>query len=89
MTDLKQDFENIIEAVKSSKIDFQPNNSQKLKLYAFFKQATVGDVKGECPSIIQMVDRAKWQAWNAIKGMDVNKAMESYIKTIKPDYSAS
>ena len=86
MADLKQDFEAMIEAVKNGTVDFQPSNPQKLKLYAFFKQATIGDVKGESPSMVQMVERAKWQAWNAIKGMDSNKAMESYIKVITPDY---
>ena len=89
MANLKQDFDNIIEAVKIGSVDFQPNNQQKLKLYGFFKQATLGDVKGECPSAIQMVERAKWMAWSAIKGMDSNKAMESYIKIIQPDYQVS
>ena len=80
MSDLQQQFEQMVTAVRDATIEFSPNNAQKLKLYAFYKQSIEGDVKGECPSIINMVDRAKWQAWNAIKGMTPEKAMEGYLK---------
>ncbi len=78
--ELQTKFDQMVTAVRDATIEFKPNNTQKLKLYAFYKQATQGDVAGECPSIINMIERAKWQAWNAIKGMDKNKAMESYLK---------
>ena len=80
MSDLQQRFEQMVTAVRNATIDFTPNNTQKLKLYAFYKQATVGDVEGECPSVIHMVERAKWQAWKAVKGMSAEKAMEGYLK---------
>ena len=83
MSDLQQKFEQMVTAVRDATIDFSPNNTQKLKLYAFYKQATVGDVEGECPTVIHMVDRAKWQAWNAIKGMDKDAAMEGYLKVFE------
>ena len=83
MSDLQQRFEAMVAAVRDATIDFSPNNTQKLKLYAFYKQATAGDVTGECPTVIHMVDRAKWQAWNAIKGMDKDSAMEGYLKVFE------
>lgn len=76
---LEQKFQNMVVAVKDATIDFQPSNNQKLKLYAFYKQATVGDVEGDCPSIINMVERAKWSAWNAIKGKSKEDAMAGYL----------
>ena len=79
MSDIQQQFENMVTAVRDATIDFKPDNTQKLKLYAFYKQATEGDVQGECPSIVSLVERAKWQAWNAIKGMSREKAMEGYL----------
>ena len=82
-TDLNVKFENLVQQVRDATIDFKPNNTQKLKLYAFYKQATEGDVNGDCPSIVNMVDRAKWQAWKAIKGMAKDKAMEGYIKVFE------
>lgn len=83
MSDLQQRFEDMVKAVRDATIDFTPNNTQKLKLYAFYKQATTGDVEGECPGVIHMVERAKWQAWKAIKGMDKDKAMEGYLKVFE------
>lgn len=86
MADLQQEFDKMLAAVRDGHVkaangeDFKPNNAQKLKLYAFYKQAIEGDVQGECPSIVNMVERAKWQAWNAIKGMSKEKAMEGYLK---------
>lgn len=83
MNELEQKFTEMVEAVKNATINFQPNNTEKLKLYAFYKQATVGDVEGECPSIINMVERAKWNAWNAIKGWTKDKAMQAYVDMLK------
>lgn len=82
-SDLKNKFDEMVKAVRDATIDFNPNNSQKLKLYAFYKQATEGDVKGECPSIVNMVERAKWQAWNAIKGKSSEDAMQGYLKVFE------
>lgn len=79
MSNLEQRFDEMVIAVRDATIDFTPDNTQKLKLYAFYKQSTEGDVKGECPSIVNLVERAKWQAWNAIKGMSKDKAMEGYL----------
>lgn len=83
MSDLQQRFDDMVKAVRDATIEFNPNNTQKLKLYAFYKQATEGDVQGECPSVIHMVERAKWQSWKAIKGMDKDKAMEGYLKVFE------
>lgn len=83
MSNLKQEFEDMVTAVRDATVKFEPNNTEKLKLYAFFKQATTGDVEGSCPSVINMVERAKWSAWNAIKGWDAEKAMQAYIDLIK------
>lgn len=84
MSDIQKRFEDMVDAVKNATIDFKPDNTQKLKLYAFYKQATVGDVQGECPGVFNMVERAKWSAWNAIKGWSAEKAMEGYLKVFEP-----
>lgn len=82
MTELtvEQKFQEMLILVKEAKIDFTPNNTQKLKLYAFYKQATEGDISTPTPGVFNMVERAKWNAWNAIKGLDKTQAMEGYLK---------
>ena len=41
-------------------------------------QATVGDVEGSQPWAVQMEARAKWDAWNSVKGMPKEEAMKQY-----------
>merc|ERR1712167_498654 len=57
----------------------ESSNAQKLELYGLYKQATVGDVTGSQPWAVQLEARAKWDAWNAIKGMSKEQAMQEYI----------
>lgn len=54
-------------------------NEEKLHAYSLYKQATVGDVQGSQPWAVQLEARAKWDAWNANKGMSKEDAMKAYI----------
>ena len=45
-------------------------------------QATVGDVEGTQPWAVQMEARAKWDAWNSVKGMAKEEAMKQYIDIV-------
>ncbi|MCU0924033.1 MAG: acyl-CoA-binding protein [Burkholderiaceae bacterium] len=80
MSDLKKKFE---QAVADSKnLPERPDNQTLLKLYALFKQASSGDVDGKRPGFTDMVGRAKWDAWNEIKGTGTDDAMKQYIALI-------
>jgi diazepam-binding inhibitor (GABA receptor modulator, acyl-CoA-binding protein) len=80
MADLTKSFE---QAVADSKnLPDRPDNSTLLKLYALYKQGSAGDVDGKRPGFTDMVGRAKWDAWNEIKGTDQNTAMQQYIDLI-------
>jgi diazepam-binding inhibitor (GABA receptor modulating acyl-CoA-binding protein) len=80
MSDLKTKFE---QAVASSKtLPDRPDNQTLLKLYALYKQATSGDVEGKRPGFTDMVGRAKWDAWNELKGTVADDAMTQYIGLI-------
>lgn len=49
-------------------------------------QATEGDVKGQQPWAVQLEARAKWDAWNSIKGMSKEEAMQNYVELMEdPD----
>lgn len=81
MSDLKTKFE---QAVADSKnLPDRPDNATLLKLYALFKQATSGDVDGKRPGFSDMVGRAKWDAWNEIKGTTSEAAMTQYVGLIE------
>ena len=81
MSDLKAKFE---QAVADSKaLPERPDNQTLLKLYALYKQGTTGDVDGKRPGFTDMVGRAKWDAWNEIKGLSNDDAMKQYVSLIE------
>jgi diazepam-binding inhibitor (GABA receptor modulator, acyl-CoA-binding protein) len=81
MPDLRKQFDDAATAILKAKKD--PGNDLKLKLYAHFKQATEGDVKGDKPGFTDFVNRAKYEAWAKLKGTSPDEAMKAYIKLVE------
>ncbi|MFM9881497.1 MAG: acyl-CoA-binding protein [Burkholderiales bacterium] len=81
MATLKKQFEDAGIAVKSLRED--PGNDVKLQLYALFKQGTEGDVAGKRPGFTDMIGRAKYDAWAAVKGTSQDDAMQRYVDLVK------
>ena len=81
MADLKADF---LSAVSDSKqLPEKPDNMTLLKIYSLYKQATEGDVDGKRPGFTDMVGRAKFDAWDGVKGMSKDDAMQEYVDLIE------
>ena len=81
MSDLQAKFE---AAVASSKnLSERPDNATLLKIYALYKQATAGDNADKKPGFGDMVGRAKWDAWNALKGTSNDDAMQQYVDLVE------
>ncbi len=76
---LRSKFEDLVHRVKDKQVNKQPTQTEKLKLYAWYKQATEGDVTGEAPSGFDIVGKAKHKAWSEIKGMSQEMAMQKYL----------
>ncbi|CAJ0583176.1 unnamed protein product, partial [Mesorhabditis spiculigera] len=62
------------------------SNEEKLKYYAYFKQVTVGDVNTERPGMFSFVEKAKWDAWNGVKGTSKEEAMQKYIDCVNQSF---
>ena len=80
MSDLKAQFE--AAAASSKNLTSRPDNATMLQLYALFKQGGVGDNTDKKPGFSDMVGRAKWDAWNGVKGTETAAAMQDYIDLI-------
>ncbi|PPE72358.1 acyl-CoA-binding protein [Solimonas fluminis] len=80
MADLKAAFAQAQIDVKT--ITKRPSNDDFLALYSLFKQANEGDVKGSRPGMLDMVGRAKYDAWAKLKGTGADKAMQQYIDKV-------
>ncbi len=83
MSDIKQKFEATVDYVQNGEGDFQPSNELKLKMYSLFKQATEGDVSGKKPGMMDFVARAKYTAWEELKGISKEDAMQRYIDAVE------
>jgi acyl-CoA-binding protein len=57
-------------------------NDVMLELYALYKQATVGDVTGDRPGMMDLRGRAKYDAWGKRKGMAKDAAMQAYVDLV-------
>ena len=81
MADLKMKFE--AAAANSKNLSERPDNATLLKIYALYKQGSVGDNTDKKPGFGDMVGRAKWDAWNGLKGTSQDDAMQQYIDLIE------
>lgn len=66
----------------SKNLSERPDNMTMLKMYAFFKQGSKGDATGERPGFTDMIGRAKFDAWEALKGTSPDDAMQQYIDLV-------
>jgi diazepam-binding inhibitor (GABA receptor modulator, acyl-CoA-binding protein) len=81
MSDLKRRFD--VAAADSKNLSEALGNDMKLKLYGLFKQAGAGDVTGSRPGFADIVGRAKYDAWAAVKGTHTEDAMQQYIDLVE------
>ena len=68
---------------ESKNLPERPDNMTLLKIYALYKQGSSGDVAGERPGMTDFVNRAKYDAWAALKGTSQEDAMQQYIDLIE------
>ena len=80
MSELKAKFEAAV--ANSKNLSERPDNATLLKLYALYKQGSVGDNAEKRPGFSDMVGRAKWDAWAACKGTTQDAAMQQYVDLI-------
>ena len=81
MSDLQTQFEAAV--ANSKNLTERPDNMTLLKLYALYKQGSVGDNADKKPGFSDMVGRAKWDAWNGLKGTSSTDAMQQYVDLIE------
>ena len=81
MSKLEKEFEQC--AVEVNDLPERPCNEDLLSLYAYYKQATKGDVTGKRPGMLNIAGRAKYDAWAEIEGTEAEVAMQHYIDLVR------
>ena len=77
---LQAEFDAAVAA--SKELTQRPDNATLLKLYGLYKQGSAGDNSSTKPGFADLVGRAKWDAWAALKGTDPDEAKRRYIELI-------
>ena len=80
MSDIQAQFEAAAQAAQN--LPRRPDNETLLRIYALYKQATVGDAVGARPGFTDFVGRAKHDAWAKLKGTAKDQAMRDYIALV-------
>lgn len=60
----------------------RPSNDDMLALYSLYKQGSEGDAKGSRPGMLDVVGRAKFDAWAKLKGTPKDVAMQRYVDKV-------
>ncbi len=68
--------------VRVKQLTKTPSNEELLDLYALYKQATLGDVQGSRPGMLDFKGRAKYDAWAARKSTIKDDAMRAYVELV-------
>lgn len=79
--ELNELFEKAVTESKS--LAQKPDNETLLRLYSLYKQATAGDNNAEPPTnMFDFVNKAKHDAWSALKGKSSADAMNEYVALV-------
>ncbi|XP_045045016.2 enoyl-CoA delta isomerase 2 isoform X3 [Desmodus rotundus] len=87
MRSSQEEFENAVNQVELLKKD--PGSEVKLKLYALYKQATEGPCNMPKPGVFDFINKAKWDAWNALGSLPKETARQSYVDLVSSLSSSS
>ena len=80
--ELKEKFEQAV--AESKHLSERPSNDTLLMLYSLYKQATEGDVNNYPPANpFDFVAKAKYQAWESLKGKSKENAMTEYVGLVE------
>ena len=80
-TELEATFNEAADAIRESGTGL--DNDTMLRLYGLYKQSTQGPCNVPKPGLFQFTARAKWDAWDKLKGTDPKDAMQQYIDLIE------
>jgi diazepam-binding inhibitor (GABA receptor modulator, acyl-CoA-binding protein) len=80
--ELKEQFDKAV--ADSKQLPSKPDNETLLKLYSLYKQSVDGDINIEPPSnMFDFVGKAKYDAWESLKGKGSEDAMNEYIALVE------
>ncbi|CCF72696.1 diazepam-binding inhibitor (GABA receptor modulator) [Babesia microti strain RI] len=78
---MEETFKTAVEHIRHATY-ISVSNQDKLLLYAYYKQAMVGNCNVDKPGLLDFTGRAKWDAWNSVSGKSKQEAMDAYVQLV-------
>ncbi|KII85130.1 hypothetical protein PLICRDRAFT_31919 [Plicaturopsis crispa FD-325 SS-3] len=77
-------FDKAVAIVQSLPKDgpIKPTQAEQLFFYQYYKQAKEGDVNTARPGLMDFTGKAKWDAWNGVKGTSKEDAQAKYVEKL-------
>nr|CAB3219679.1 acyl-CoA-binding domain-containing protein 5 [Phallusia mammillata] len=84
MADVQTKFKAALDVIQSLPKDgpYRPAPNMLLMFYAYYKQATEGPCNKPKPWSFDVINKAKWDAWNKLGNMTQETAMDNYVKEL-------
>ncbi|XP_064225483.1 acyl-CoA-binding protein-like [Aotus nancymaae] len=60
----------------------KPADDEVLFIYGHYRQAAVGDINTEQPGMLDFNGKAKWNAWNELKGPTQEDATKAHVNRV-------
>lgn len=84
MNDLEETFNLAVNYIRNNHSKF--GKDDLLKIYAYYKQATVGKCNTSRPGLFNFQEKQKWDSWNNLGEMSVQEAQSLYIARLSEAY---
>lgn len=88
--EITNNFENSVQEVQS--LRRKPSDGELLHLYGLYKQSLLGNNKTPEPSVLNLKEKSKWNAWKINIGKSKTKAMQEYsdyVYSLKMKYGVN
>ncbi|CAK8671998.1 unnamed protein product [Clavelina lepadiformis] len=81
MADIETKFQAAVSVIQSlpKSGSYKPSPEMMLLFYSYYKQATEGKCNRTKPWSFDVINKAKWDAWNKLGNMSKQNAMENYV----------
>jgi diazepam-binding inhibitor (GABA receptor modulating acyl-CoA-binding protein) len=83
MGELEEQFTKSAKDIKDKGKTLTLSDNTLLYLYSHYKQATVGDCNTPAPGLLDFAGKAKYDAWNELKGGSKEDSMKKYVKKVE------
>lgn len=77
-------FDKAAAAIKASANEnIKMTDDELLQVYSLYKQGSIGDCNTDKPGMLDFKGKAKWGAWDKLKGKSKEEAQAEYISLAK------